>query len=212
MRAHVFANWHQCRNHQFIYKRSKRSAPVHHQWIAGYKASHPAAHISYDALGSGAGLEMFKEGKFVFAASDVVTEQQLKGVSEGAHFFPMTAGNVVVCFHLPEIKDEQELKLSREAAGREFSGLHHVLGRRKDYRDEQAHHFPQNQNHRGSSFRRQRHHLRIHRASESYQRRMEERPRRGLDGPLAHRKNPPWATTASPNWSRIRRGRLVMSA
>jgi phosphate transport system substrate-binding protein len=64
---------------------------------------------------------MFKEGKIDFAATDVVpTEQQLKAISDGVHLFPMTAGNVVVCYHLPEITGE--LKLSREALAGIFLG------------------------------------------------------------------------------------------
>jgi phosphate transport system substrate-binding protein len=96
-------------------------APLYEKWIAAYRTDHAATRITYQALGSGAGIEFFKEGKADFGASDVVpTDKQLEGVAGGAQTFPLAAGMVVVCCNLPEYTTE--VKLSRAALVGIFQG------------------------------------------------------------------------------------------
>src|SRR6516225_1049223 len=92
-------------------------APLYQKWIALYENEHPKERISYQAMGSGAGIELFREGKVDFGATDAVpTEHQLKD----AQLFPVAAGSVVVCYNLPGYTGE--LKLSRKALAGIFAG------------------------------------------------------------------------------------------
>jgi phosphate transport system substrate-binding protein len=90
-------------------------APLYRKWFADYQAAHPEVRISYLSTGSGAGIEMFTEGKADFGASDAaMTDEQIRKVGdEGVLLLPMTAANVVLAYNLPEFTGD--LKLSREA-------------------------------------------------------------------------------------------------
>ncbi|MBW4516234.1 MAG: phosphate ABC transporter substrate-binding protein PstS [Timaviella obliquedivisa GSE-PSE-MK23-08B] len=92
-------------------------APVYQRWFAEYNKVQPGVQVSYQSVGSGAGVEQYLAGTVDFGASD----EPLKD-DEIAQFktkygadpiqVPMTAGSVVFAYNLPTVKD---LKLSREA-------------------------------------------------------------------------------------------------
>jgi phosphate transport system substrate-binding protein len=107
---------------------------LYKQWFSIYQGQHPNTVISYDAVGSGEGVERFigkniKEEKLVdFGASDAaMTDQQIDQVPEGVVILPATAGSVVLVYNLPDVTGE--LKLSRDA----YAGI--FLGEIKTWND-----------------------------------------------------------------------------
>ena len=86
-------------------------APVYQQWTYSYSQANPGTTVTYQSLGSGAGLNQIKQGTVDFAGTDnplKLDEQEAAGLIQ----FPMLTGGVVVIVNLPGIKNGQ-LKLSR---------------------------------------------------------------------------------------------------
>jgi phosphate transport system substrate-binding protein len=92
-------------------------APLYQRWFADYNKANPSTQISYQSVGSGAGVEQFLAGTVDFGATDAPLK-----VEERAKFktkynaepiqIPMTGGSVVFAYNLEGVKD---LKLSRAA-------------------------------------------------------------------------------------------------
>ncbi|MBD3881208.1 phosphate ABC transporter substrate-binding protein PstS [Phormidium tenue FACHB-886] len=92
-------------------------APVYQRWFADYNKENPGVQVSYQSVGSGAGVEQFLAGTVDFGATDAPLKEE-----ERAQFkekfgaepiqIPMTGGSVVFAYNLEEVPD---LKLSREA-------------------------------------------------------------------------------------------------
>jgi phosphate transport system substrate-binding protein len=96
-------------------------APLYQKWFADYRAAHPEVRVSYLSMGSGAGVDMFTEGKADFGASDSgMTDEQISNVSGGVLLLPLTAGNIVLAYNLPGFSGN--LKLSRDAYAGIFLG------------------------------------------------------------------------------------------
>lgn len=77
-------------------------APLYQRWTAAYNQENPNVRISYQSIGSGAGIEQFTQGTVDFAASDVaITKEQAAKVERGAIALPLTAGSVVLAYKLP---------------------------------------------------------------------------------------------------------------
>jgi phosphate transport system substrate-binding protein len=96
-------------------------APLYKRWFLEYYKAHPDVEVSYQAIGSGAGIRQFSEDPPLvdFGASDAaMTDEEIKKVKYGAFLLPMTAGNVVICHNVPGV--DQPLKLSRDAYSRIF--------------------------------------------------------------------------------------------
>ena len=92
-------------------------APLYQRWFAEYNKVNPGIQVSYQSVGSGAGVEQFLAGTVDFGASDapLKTEDRAKFKTKfGAEpvQVPMTGGIVVFAYNLDGIKD---LKLSRTA-------------------------------------------------------------------------------------------------
>jgi phosphate transport system substrate-binding protein len=89
-------------------------APLYKKWFEKYHETHPEVKISYDGVGSGAGIQLFTEGVVDFGASDAgMTGDQIKKVkSGGVQLIPTTVGMVALAYNLPDLS--QPLKLSRE--------------------------------------------------------------------------------------------------
>ena len=86
-------------------------APVYQNWTYSYSKANPGVNITYQSLGSGAGLNQIKAGTVDFAGTDnplTIAQQEDAGLIQ----FPMLTGGVVVVVNLPGIKDGQ-LKLSK---------------------------------------------------------------------------------------------------
>ena len=96
-------------------------APLYQKWFADYHAAHPEVRVSYLSTGSGAGIDLFTEGKADFGASDAgMTGEQIDKVGGEVELLPMTAANVVLAYHLPGFSGN--LKLSRDAYAGIFLG------------------------------------------------------------------------------------------
>jgi phosphate transport system substrate-binding protein len=95
-------------------------APLYQLWFSEYNKVNPGVQVSYQSVGSGAGVEQFTKGTVDFGASDVgMKPEEIAKVTKGVLMLPMTAGGVVVAYNLPDIKD---LKLSRDALVKIFQG------------------------------------------------------------------------------------------
>lgn len=92
-------------------------APLYQRWFAEYQKVDPSVQVSYQSVGSGAGVEQFLAGTVDFGATDSPLKDEEKAkaktkYSAEAIQIPMTAGSVVFAFNLPGV---QALKLSRDA-------------------------------------------------------------------------------------------------
>jgi phosphate transport system substrate-binding protein len=76
--------------------------PVMQRWVEEFTQGHPDAHINYQSIGSGGGIQQVKAGTVDFGASDApLTDAQLKGMRPVIQF-PESAGPVVVTYNLPQ--------------------------------------------------------------------------------------------------------------
>lgn len=92
-------------------------APVYQRWFSEFNQEQPGVQVSYQSVGSGAGVEQFLAGTVDFGASDApltAEERQTFEQKYGAEpvQVPMTAGAVVFAYNLSGVDD---LRLSREA-------------------------------------------------------------------------------------------------
>jgi phosphate transport system substrate-binding protein len=92
-------------------------APLYTRWFSEYGKQNSGVQISYQSVGSGAGIQQFLAGTVDFGASDAplkAEERQQFQTKYGAEpiQIPMTAGSVVFAYNLPGVT---ELKLSRAA-------------------------------------------------------------------------------------------------
>jgi phosphate transport system substrate-binding protein len=68
--------------------------------------------VSYQSVGSGAGVEQFIQQTVDFGASDVaMKDEEIAQVDRGVAMLPMTAGSIVLAYNLPDVS---ELQLSRQ--------------------------------------------------------------------------------------------------
>jgi phosphate transport system substrate-binding protein len=89
-------------------------APLYQKWFADFNKTNPSVTVSYQSVGSGAGVKQFTAGTVDFGASDVaMKDEEIKAVAKGAVMLPMTAGSIVLAYNLPDAKGP--LKLSRKA-------------------------------------------------------------------------------------------------
>ncbi|MEL6441345.1 MAG: phosphate ABC transporter substrate-binding protein PstS [Cyanobacteria bacterium J06621_8] len=88
-------------------------APLYQRWFSEYNKQNPNIKVSYQSVGSGAGVEQFTQGTVDFGASDVaMKDEEIAAVDRGVALLPMTAGSIVLAYNLPDLP---ELKLSRQA-------------------------------------------------------------------------------------------------
>ena len=87
-------------------------APLYQRWFSEYNKENPNIQVSYQSVGSGAGVEQFTQGTVDFGASDVaMKDEEISAVGRGVALLPMTAGSIVLAYNLPDVP---ELKLSRQ--------------------------------------------------------------------------------------------------
>ena len=87
-------------------------APLYQRWFSEYNKENPNVQVSYQSVGSGAGVEQFTQGTVDFGASDVaMKDEEIAAVERGVALLPMTAGSIVLAYNLPDVP---ELKLSRQ--------------------------------------------------------------------------------------------------
>lgn len=87
-------------------------APIYQRWFSEYNKEHSNVQVSYQSVGSGAGVEQFIQGTVDFGASDVaMKDEEIAQVERGVAMLPMTAGSIVLAYNLPDV---DELRLSRQ--------------------------------------------------------------------------------------------------
>ncbi|GAC1467083.1 MAG: phosphate ABC transporter substrate-binding protein PstS [Chamaesiphon sp.] len=97
-------------------------APLYSRWFSEYNKLHSDIQVSYQPVGSGAGIEQFTKGTVDFGASDVaMKDEEIAKVpkSKGVVLLPMTAGAIVIGYNLPNVKN---LKLSQAVSADIFLG------------------------------------------------------------------------------------------
>ncbi len=92
-------------------------APLYQRWFADYNKANPSTQISYQSVGSGAGIEQFLAGTVDFGATDAPLKAEERAKFKTKYSaepiqVPMTGGSVVFAYNLDGVKD---LKLSRAA-------------------------------------------------------------------------------------------------
>lgn len=91
------------------------------RWFSQFNQQHPNVQISYQPVGSAAGIQQFLANTVDFGASEVTpTDEEMAKVSQGVVLIPTAAGSVAVVYNLPEVKSG--LKLSREVLPEIFLG------------------------------------------------------------------------------------------
>ena len=88
-------------------------APLYQRWFSEYNKLNPGVQISYQSVGSGAGVEQYLQGTVDFGATDApLTEEERQAFQdsygEAPIQVPMTAGSVVFAYNLPGV-DSLEL-------------------------------------------------------------------------------------------------------
>lgn len=91
-------------------------APLYQRWFSEYNKENSGVQVSYQSVGSGAGVEQYLAGTVDFGASDApIKDEERKKFSDKYQAepiqVPMTSGSVVFAFNLKGVED---LKLSRE--------------------------------------------------------------------------------------------------
>lgn len=92
-------------------------APLYQRWFSDFNKENPGVQISYQSVGSGAGVEQFMAGTIDFGATDAPLKSSDRSKFKekfGAEpiQIPMTGGSVVFAYNLEGVKD---LQLSRAA-------------------------------------------------------------------------------------------------
>ncbi|HCS90816.1 MAG TPA: phosphate ABC transporter substrate-binding protein PstS [Chromatiaceae bacterium] len=86
-------------------------APLYLRWFRDYYKLHPTIRVDYQSTSSAGGIKDLIGGRVDFAGSDVrLDKQQQAQVPGGVRQVPMTAGAIVLVYHLDGIAD---LNLSR---------------------------------------------------------------------------------------------------
>ncbi|WP_164928918.1 phosphate ABC transporter substrate-binding protein PstS [Gloeobacter violaceus] len=98
-------------------------APLYQRWFYDYGQANPNVKVSYQGVGSGAGIKQFQSKTVDFAASDVaMSDEEIAAVpaDRGVVLLPMTAGSVVLIYNVPGAPEN--LKLSRAVYSDMFLG------------------------------------------------------------------------------------------
>jgi phosphate ABC transporter phosphate-binding protein len=75
-------------------------APIYIRWFETFQQTAGGFPISYDAIGSEAGVDGLRDGKLDFAASDI---REMEGPQPDALYFPTVVGGVVPIYNLPDV-------------------------------------------------------------------------------------------------------------
>jgi len=96
--------------------------PIYKRWFREYYDRDPHVRVSYQGIGSGAGINQFSQGLVDFGASDsAMTPKEIKAVPRwGVQLVPMTAGCVVLAYNLPGVTER--IRLPREVYSKIFLG------------------------------------------------------------------------------------------
>jgi phosphate transport system substrate-binding protein len=92
-------------------------APLYQRWFNDYNKANPGTQISYQSVGSGAGVEQFLAGTVDFGATDAPLKAEERAKFKTKYNaepiqVPMTGGSVAFAYNIEGVKD---LKLPRAA-------------------------------------------------------------------------------------------------
>jgi phosphate transport system substrate-binding protein len=94
--------------------------PLYERYIAEFKKSNPDIDVSYQGVGSGAGIRQVIAGTVDFGGSDAaMTDEDMAKVKNGVVLVPTAGGAVAVVYNLPFVPN---LKLSRDVLPDIFAG------------------------------------------------------------------------------------------
>lgn len=94
--------------------------PLYERYIAEFKKSNPDIEVSYQGVGSGAGIRQVIAGTIDFGGSDAaMTDEDMAKVKNGVILVPTAGGAVSVVYNLPFVPN---LKLSRDVLPDIFAG------------------------------------------------------------------------------------------
>jgi phosphate transport system substrate-binding protein len=94
--------------------------PLYERYIAEFKKSNPDIDVSYQGVGSGAGIRQIIAGTIDFGGSDAaMTDDDMAKVKNGVILVPTAGGAVAVVYNLPLVPN---LKLSRDILPDIFAG------------------------------------------------------------------------------------------
>lgn len=87
--------------------------PIYSAWFKHFSSDNDGITVDYQAKGSGAGIQDFVNKTVDFAASDAaMNDEEIAEVKDGVVLLPMTAGEIVLAYNLPD--DPKGLKLPRD--------------------------------------------------------------------------------------------------
>ena len=93
---------------------------LYQKWFSEYNRINSNVQVSYQPIGSAAGIQQFIAGTTEFSGSDITpTDADLAKVKNGAVLIPTTAGSIAVVYNLAGVTG---LKLSRELLADIFLG------------------------------------------------------------------------------------------
>ena len=102
--------------------------PLYATWFKDFGKISNGITVDYQAKGSGAGIQDLINKTVDFAASDsAMTDEQIAKVPGGVQLLPMTAGEVVLAFNVPGVK---ELRLPRDVLAVQRKRQRFALDRR----------------------------------------------------------------------------------
>jgi phosphate ABC transporter phosphate-binding protein len=79
-------------------------APLYQEWMGSFRQHHPDIQISYDSIGSDAGIEQLREQKITLAASDVpLSPAEMAGMPTKILQFATVIGAVVPIYNLRDV-------------------------------------------------------------------------------------------------------------
>jgi phosphate transport system substrate-binding protein len=94
--------------------------PIYATWFKEFGKVSNGITVDYQGKGSGAGIQDLINKTVDFAASDsAMTDEQISKIPQGVQLLPMTAGEIVLSYNLPGVKD---LRLPRDVYPAIFLG------------------------------------------------------------------------------------------
>jgi phosphate transport system substrate-binding protein len=78
--------------------------PIYSKWFGEYNKRRPEIQVSYNSIGSGAGVQQFTAGTVFFGATDLpMTDAQLQAAGRPVLHLPTVIGGVVPIYNLPGV-------------------------------------------------------------------------------------------------------------
>jgi len=97
------------------------AAPLYQSWVESFAQLRPGFRITYQPVGSEAGIELLREGKVDFAASDVpISNAPVAPSSLKVEQFATVLGGVVAAYNLPGVT--RDLRFTPEILARIYLG------------------------------------------------------------------------------------------